>query len=256
MVKKLLGALSLGLLLSTSASAQIFTISPNDTIEVTTTGQGVQTAEGFTNTLNIEGHVNNVSNASVVFNWKLLSDSTEHPQGWIVTGICDNVVCRIPYSPFYYHVEQTTLPVAPGDNSLMETRLYCPPSTHNGTGVIRIQIRTLDAADPNVVTQQDTLVLIVHKNPVGIDKITADDKRVTLYPNPATNYLQVYADKSLNPAQITITNIAGAQQAVSNVAKGKDVTNVDINSLSAGLYMVKVTDITGAVITTRKFAKQ
>lgn len=256
MVKKLLGTLSLGLLLSATASAQVFTISPNDTIEVTTTGQGVQTSEGFSNTLNIEAHVNNVSSTATPLRWKLLSDSTEHPAGWILTGICDNIICRNPYSPFYFHVEQETFPVAPSSNSLMEARLYCPPPTGNGTGVIRIQIRTLDAADTTVVTQQDTLVFIVHKNPVGIDKITLDDKRVSVYPNPATSNLRVYADKNLNPAQIIVTNIAGAQQMVKGIEKGKEVTDIEVNTLSSGLYMVRVTDVTGAVITTRKFTKR
>jgi hypothetical protein len=256
MVKKLLGTLSLGLLLSTAASAQVFTLSPNDTIEVTTSGQGEQTQEGFNNTLNIEGHINNISSAERVFRWKLLSDSTEHPAGWIVTGICDNFVCRLPYSAFYYHVEQETLPVAAGGNSLLEARLYCPPPTGNGTGVIRIQVRALDVADTNIVMQQDTLVIIVHKNPTGIGKITSDDKRVALYPNPATDNIQVYADKTLNPAQITVMNVAGVQQAVKNIEKGKDVTNLNLGSLAAGLYMIRVTDINGTLITTRKFAKR
>ena len=257
MVKKLLGTLSLGLLLSIGASAQVFTLSPNDTIEVTTTGQGEKTAEGFNNTLNIEGHINNISNKERVFRWKLLSDSTEHPEGWIVTGICDNFVCRLPYSAFYYHVEQETLPVAATTgNSLLETRLYCPPPTGNGTGVIRIQVRALSTTDTNIVEQQDTMVIIVHKNPTGIGKITSDDKRVALYPNPATDYLQVYADKTLNPSQITVMNVAGVQQAVKNIEKGKDVTNLNLNTLAAGLYMIRVTDNNGTLITTRKFAKR
>lgn len=256
MVKKLLGALSLGLLLSAGASAQIFTLEPNDTIEVNTTGQGVQTQEGFSNTLNIEAFMTNASTESQTFCWKLLSDSTEHPAGWILTGICDNVVCRLPYSPFYYGVEQEAMPVAAGGNSLLEVRLYCPPPTGNGTGVIRVQVRTLDAADTNVVTQQDTMVFIVHKNAVGIDKITMDDSRVSVYPNPAINTLQIYADKNLSPAQISVTNIAGAQKMTVGVDKGKDVTTLDINALASGIYMIRVTDISGAVITTRKFAKQ
>ncbi len=256
MVKKLLGTLSLGLLLSIGASAQVFTLSPNDTIEVTTTGQGEKTQEGYNNTLNIEGHINNVSGAERVFRWKLLSDSTEHPEGWIVTGICDNFVCRLPYSAFYFHVEQETLPVAAAGNSLLEARLYCPPPTGNGTGVIRIQVRALDLADTNIVVQQDTLVIIVNKNPTGIGKITSDDKRVALYPNPASDNLQVYADKTLNPAQITVMNIAGVQQSVKNIEKGKEVTNLSLNSLAAGLYMIRVTDNNGTLITTRKFAKR
>ncbi len=250
MLRKLLSVLSVGLLLGTAASAQSFTIEPNDTISANTTGQGNISGGVFENTLNLHANVRNNTGSAYKLYWTLLSDSTESPAGWVLTGICDNIMCRSPYSDFYYHNEQETFDVQPNQTCLMEARIYCPVSSANGTGVMRVKIRTFDNS------QVDTLVFIVNKNSTGVSAIAVDDSRVAVYPNPAENGLTVYADKSLNPANIAIYNIAGAQQFATPVTKGKDITTVNINSLAKGIYMVRITDATGNILTTRKFSKR
>ena len=265
MFKKLLSILSLGLLVSTGVSAQTFSMSPaNDTIIANTTGQGnYNSTEGtYSNTIDLTFHINNSSANSLIFKWQLLSDSTEHPAGWLLTGICDNVICRSPYSPFYYHVEQTSFAILPGETdpnkTLLEARIYAPVGSANGIGVFRVKVTAYNSADVDFTTplQTKTVVFIVRKNVTGIATIKADDKRVNLYPNPATNTLQVYTEKTLNPQSISITNINGAQSMISAVEKGKETTNINISSLAAGLYTVSITDAQGNMITTRKFVKK
>jgi hypothetical protein len=252
-------------LVSTGVSAQYFNMSPaNDTISVNTTGQGTyNSGEGsYSNTIDLNFHINNTSDSSLIFKWQLLSDSTEHPAGWLLTGICDNVVCRSPYSEFYYHIEQTSFPILPGETNanktLLEARIYAPVGSANGIGVFRVKVRAFYSSDVSFANplQTKTVVFIVKKNVTGIATIPVDDKRVFLYPNPATNALQVYTDKTLNTQNISIININGAQSIVSTVEKGKETTNININSLAAGMYTVRIDDANGNMITTRKFVKK
>jgi hypothetical protein len=265
MFKKLLSILGLGLLVSTGVSAQYYSMSPaNDTITVNTTGQGNYNSgeNSYSNTIDLSFHINNSSDSSLTFKWQLLSDSTEHPAGWLLTGICDNVICRSPYSAFYYHEEQTSFPILPGETNanktLLEARIYAPVGSADGIGVFRVKVRAFYSSDAGFANplQTKTVVFIVKKNVTAIATIQADDKRVTLYPNPATNTLQVYADKNLNPQSISIMNISGAQSITTAVEKGKETTNININSLAAGIYTVRITDTNGNMITTRKFVKK
>ena len=262
MFKKLLPALSLGLLLSTAASAQ-FTMDPStDTIVVNTAGQGTYNSSenSYSNTIDMSFYIKNNSGNAMTFKWTLLSDSTEHPAGWLLTGICDNVICRAPYSPFYYHVEQQTFSINNGETdpnkTLMEARVYAPVGSQDGTGVFRVKIVGYNTSDLNTPVQTTNIVYIVHKNTTGIGNIKADDQRVTLSPNPATNNLQIFTDRNLGAYDITIMNISGAKVLSANVANGAERTSVNVNALSAGTYMVRVSDAKGNMITTRKFIKK
>jgi hypothetical protein len=263
MFKKLLSALSLGLLISTAASAQVFNMIPaNDTIIHNTTGQGTynSTEQTWSNTIDLNFYIRNISPNALTFKWTLLSDSTEHPMGWLLTGICDNVICRSPYSAFYNHVEQTTFSINPGETdpnkTLLEARIYAPVSAANGTGVFRVKVVAYNTSDLNTALQTKTVVFIVNKTPTSIAAIGTDDKRVSLYPNPATSSLKVYADKNLNPANISIMNINGSQISKTAIVKGNERTDVNVNDLAAGTYMVRVNDANGNTITTRKFVKK
>jgi hypothetical protein len=266
MFKKLISVLSLGLLLSTQVSAQYFTMTPsNDTIIVNTTGQGTyNSSEGtFSNTLDPEFHINNISDKSLIFKWQLMSDSTEHPNGWVVTGICDNFICRAPYSPFYYHEEQTSFPIAPGETNLnktlFEARIYAPVGSGNGIGVIRCKLRAFyesDAAFANPLQTRNVVFLIKKNVSTGIGSISADDERIALYPNPATNNIRIVTDKTLNAQNIAIININGAQAMKETIAKDKENTDMNISGLAAGTYMVQINDAYGKLITTRKFVKK
>lgn len=256
MFKKLCSVFGVGMLLATGASAQIFNITPNDTIEVNTTGQGELTDEGFTNTLDVNGYVNNISGVNqAFFKWQLLSDSTEHPLGWVLTGICDNVQCRAPYSPFYYHEVQETFQVTANNKTLMEARIYVPVASANGTGVFRIKIWSVDQTDMTTPTQIDTLVIIVNKTATSIASISVNDNRVKTYPNPVQNQLQVYTDKSLSATSISVFDITGKMQGTTAVNSKGTTTDVDTRNLSKGIYLLKVTDAQGQLITTRKFTK-
>jgi hypothetical protein len=233
--------------LAFASQAQDYTVFANP-VDSTTNGTPVKTPEmeGYPY-IELANHLTNITSSPITINWKVVSVSI--PGDWKVVGLCDNNTC---YSeePILNgtNTPPATSPIAPAGNSLFDLRVYAPITGANGTGTVKVRTNTL--------SQVDTLVFIINKTATGISTIKLDDKRVSLYPNPATNMLQVYTDKALNPQSISIVNITGVQNIATSIEKGKEVTNIDINALATGMYMVKVIDANGQMITTRKFVKK
>lgn len=259
MLKKLLSLFSLGLIIGSSVSAQQFSFQPDTVKQCTDAGTLPHPAvyEIGDNWDNIEVHggiVNN-TNTAFVYKWNVILSETILPSGWDLFGFCDNVLCRSPFGAWATAGEvQTSNPLLPGLTGPASNRdfkmLICAPSDKpDGTAVIRIRV----AVDNGLV---DTATFVFSKpcNPTGIDDLlTAADRRVVLSPNPASDLLRVYADKELNASKIFIFNILGSKQMVAPIAK--EVTALDISSLAPGMYVMRLEDKNGKLITTRKFAK-
>lgn len=246
MFKKLLTVAALISGITFAAQAQDFSVFANP-VDSTTSGTPVKTSEmeGYPY-IELANHLTNVSSDSILVSWSVVSVAI--PTDWLLVGICDNINCFGDAATLGGAVHQTKK-FGAGKQCLFDARVYAPITGANGTGTVKVAVNTLG--------QTDTLVFIVNKTPTSVHTILLDDKRVSLYPNPATSQLQVYADKVLNPAQITVYGINGAQSSLNiPVIKGTEVTNIDINNFAAGIYMVRVTDATGKVITTRKFTKK
>lgn len=246
MFKKVLTAAAFISGLTFAAQAQDYTVFANP-VDSTTTGTPVKTSEMENYPyLELANHLTNITAGPLTINWKVVSVSI--PSDWKVVGMCDNNTCYSDSLIAYgINTPPPTSPIPAGGTSLFDLRIYAPMSGTSGTGIVKARTYTLG--------QVDTLVFIVNKTATSISTIQLDDKRVSLYPNPATSTLQVYADKTLNPKTISIIGVTGVQNRSIAVEKGKEVTNVDINALATGMYMVRVTDVNGKIITSRKFTK-
>ncbi|MFT4061855.1 MAG: T9SS type A sorting domain-containing protein [Edaphocola sp.] len=248
-MKKIIYALCSGLLagaLGTIANAQTFTFTANP-VDSTTTGTEVKTAD-MTDYPYVEvvTYIQNTSSSAFSANWKLVSDTTDYPSGWKLTGICDNVSCyAVDSSWFINRPTKTTMDIAVDGTSLLDVRVYAPYTAANGTGVFKIMVSTLEAVD--------TAVFILNKATTGISTINVTDKRVNLYPNPTSNNLIVYADKNLGAARLDVISLTGARVTTALVAK--EVTTINTSEMAKGIYTVKVVDEKGNLITTRKFTK-
>jgi len=195
----------------------------------------------------LDNYMRNRTNAALTIKWILIEKSL--PAGWKLCGICDNALCRDTSSPaLTAFAEQETYPVAIGDSSLMKAMIMVPASSPAGIGVVRVKAYTS--------TTTDTATFIITKGTTSISAVGINDKRVLLHPNPAIDDLTIFTDKSLNAACIEIMDITGARRLVQRMVKDTEVSRVDIRSLAAALYLVKITDARGVVITTRKFSKR
>ena len=260
MFKKLLSLIGFGLLIgSFSASAQQFTFE-KDTFKMCSdagTAPHTYPYQIGDNWDNVEMHnyIINVSNDTFVYKWKVILSETILPDGWTFFGFCDNQICRSPFLPWVTTgEEQTSNPLYPGTIAPANNRdfkaLICAPSDKpNGTAIIRIRVAVANG-------QVDTATFMFTKpcNPTSVhDLLTSADTRVALYPNPAADRLNVFVDKELNASKIHVFNILGSKQMVQPITK--EVTALDINALAPGMYVVRLEDKNGKLITTRKFAK-
>jgi len=220
-----------------------------DTLTESTAGQDPPSGEPWdAYTINMFNYVRNNTASSLTFKWQIIQKSL--PFGWFINGFCDNQSCRTSSDPVVASMAQTeSYPIEAGDSSQLEPRVAVPTSGDNGVGIIRARVWTDNTSD--------TAVYIITKSPTGVSTITVNDKRVALYPNPVGDReLIVFTEKSLDPSRIEIYSITGAKQLAAAVNRDKEVTSIDVHSLSAGFYLVRVSDSNGNIITTRKLVRK
>lgn len=84
---------------------------------------------------------------------------------------------------------------------------------------------------------------------------TEDNSSITIYPNPATDYIHITSDDSENIDQVTIFNACGKliQCVKSNELLNQNTINV--SDLPYGVYMLILQDKEGKLITSSKFVK-
>lgn len=82
---------------------------------------------------------------------------------------------------------------------------------------------------------------------VDVQEISQQAATISVYPNPASNVLHVNSPVN---AKVTISSIEG-KQLITSVGGGA----INLVSLSKGVYIVRITDDNGALITTTKIVK-
>jgi hypothetical protein len=78
----------------------------------------------------------------------------------------------------------------------------------------------------------------------GIDGINAD--QIKVYPNPASGKLYVESTNHVVMKSVSLTSLTGAV-VLSRAATGNGKEVIDLQSIDAGVYILSVTDQTGAV---------
>jgi hypothetical protein len=117
------------------------------------------------------------------------------------------------------------------------------------------------ATDPNTGNNTGCNPVIMNKYGVGVDLSNATDVSVSgmnVYPNPATNSATIeYVVAQTNPVKVVVRDIQG-REVLSVVNENKDFgvyqKNIDISSLSKGIYIVEYT--VGDQVITSKLVKQ
>lgn len=72
---------------------------------------------------------------------------------------------------------------------------------------------------------------------------------VSLYPNPAKSLVSVKAERLQFPAMMEVFDVTGKRLSVNEIAATE--TSVDITNLSSGIYLVNVSDASGARYTSK-----
>lgn len=236
-MKKLLLFLSVACAGILQADAQSFTVQAGDTSTAVYTGNS---------DLTIYNRVRSTSATPVKIVWRVVSANV--PTGWSLTGICDNIICQ-PASVI--NNTTTTYTTDPYDSSYagndFHVAYFDMGSAPRGTAVIRVEMKEESGANPRTVT------FIGTKSPQGVSAIRTEDA-VVVYPNPASDAVNVLFDEKAGVKNIAIYNLIGQPVSVFHVAGNS--ANLPLGNAPAGVYFVRLLDGQNHILATRRFTKQ
>ena len=102
-----------------------------------------------------------------------------------------------------------------------------------------------------VVVYADTTTYVFTVFATDVNNIKANAKDVVIYPNPATDKLNVSLPKGGDAKKITLHNFVGKEVANYNVTS--ENISLNIKDIPAGMYYIRVADAQGRVIQTKRF---
>jgi len=217
-----------------------------DTVWATPVGSGVDVNDNIVVT----------ATDSVTILWKVIA--SDFPADWVGhaggtsngTGICDLNLCYPMYSlwPATGNM-QCKYPVGSGDyhfQSSISTFSAVSAGTHYVT--IRLQNQA-------VPTDTAYATFIITKNwPAGVGNIDHNNANIQLYPNPASNEVNLVYEGLSDVKTIAVYNLIGKVMSVYRV--NGTSANLDLENVPSGIYFARLMNAQGDVLATRKFAKQ
>ncbi len=167
--------------------------------------------------------------------------------GWTFGGVCDNFECRSAsltlggtnwtsddYSTNYgdFHA------VFNADNAAA-----------NSIAWVRAKV-----VDNGNASSTRTITLLASKSPTGVTSVIRSDDNIVVYPNPATNNVNVIFDKNSKIRSIAVYNLIG--QATDMYRVSGNSANLQLTDAPAGVYFLRMLDDRGNIVATRRFNRQ
>lgn len=194
-------------------------------------------------TMDIHLKAKNETSSNIQMTWKF-TDFHLDPD-WIFEGGCDNVGCYV-YSPTNVNTTDFVTPGKQcdykfsfnGDAGAFDSKSYATIEVTNGT------------------TVKPATFIAYKTKATGISTSILQDNDVSIYPNPAQNYIDVVYSASSDVKSIAVYNLIGKVVSVYKVTN-KNSARCEFNAdMPSGIYVVRVADSKGAVIATRKITRQ
>ena len=182
-------------------------------------------------------HVTNTSNLVANIFWS--RRMTNNPVSWF-SWICDKNFCFDPS----VNACPTSKPnvINPGES--FDVQIHLNPSNTEGTGDYEVN---LFDADGNPLAQVTGQVVISNTTAVK----DAADTKLTVYPNPTSDYFQVSETPGLK--YIELFNIVGNKVRSFDALPQKQYA---VGDLADGIYLVRLMTSTGKVIKTIRLSKR
>ena len=193
--------------------AQTYSITPNDTIEVTGVLEDLQT-------LTIS-QLNNTTD-TLYFKWEKISESV--PANW-EASVCDNFFCYTVLMD-----SGITNPVFPADSGFL--LLHVTPHVTYGTAIVRYAI--WDIANPSL---KDTLTFIATANEPSAVSQVGNNNNFNIFPNPANSDISIISSFQ-NGFEFFITDVSG-KEIYSGISK-TNAAYVSTDYFSNGIYSISI----------------
>ena len=119
---------------------------------------------------------------------------------------------------------------------------------YNDSGIYTIQLIVTGGVCPEDTLIKSNFITINKKLNVGISVRESAKSNLLIYPNPAKDRLTIEADNLL--AEIVLVDVLGRRYTIeSNINATK--TEIEIQHLSAGIYVIEAKDIEGNMYTSK-----
>ena len=215
-MKKLVLSAFLVILCMFAIAQKRYVISPSHTLS--------DKAEFGTYT-NFKIYQENISQDTLILKWKLISDDLL--KGWDYSS-CAFGTCYV----FIPDTLCTMTPIPPGESGFLS--ITVDPKDIKGIGKARLYV--YDILNSSVT---DTITFIINaENANAVQDYSLSDA-LKIYPNPATETLDIEIDQLYsNQVSIEIVNLLGKRVYYSSFSStGRNTIN--IQSLPAGIYLVR-----------------
>jgi hypothetical protein len=235
----LIAALLAAVSLSNIASAQSFSCDKD-------TSKTAWGAVGYPVDVHIKA--SNATSSDIYIYWRLLN--LHKDANWTLDGACDNKVCLVEADPGFLDGTGTFT------TNVIHATEYCDfkvtflgDAAANGSKAIA----TLELKSGSTT---DTATFIGYKSAAGISGSILQNNDVSIFPNPATNYIDVVYNPSSDVKSITVYNLIGKIVNVYKVTN-KNSARCEFNAdMPSGIYFVRIADSKGNIIATRKITHQ
>ncbi|GEM_PF-2024511 len=191
--------------------------------------------------IDLPSQITNNTFGAVTIRWTRVVE--QKPQEWDV-NFCDKNLCYLGI------VESKTFDLANGESGLLKPIFY--PNNVAGTGVFRLYLQS----ETPGVTWADTAVFVgVATDPTGT--IEAELVRdVTVFPNPASDVLNVVTADAHLQGRWRITDAAGKVWGCSNPGAGTIAGQISVTQLPTGIYFLNVLTPDGRYAAAKRFTVQ
>ena len=196
----------------------------------------------------IKAKVTNTTSSNLNLDWKITGHSL--PNDFINAGfgICDNFTCyNYNTTSDYDDNKESTL----ASTQFMDLKLqvYLESVAGNGNPWY-ITVTLIDSA----TMYSEPVTFAVTKWTTNVPSI-AKSNNINMYPNPASDELNVIFDPGVGVKNITVYNLIGKAVTVYKTTSNSSA-KLNIENLPSGVYFIRLSDNQGRVVANRKFTKQ
>ena len=187
---------------------------------------------------------------NVALQWKVIA--CNFPTSWYPSAtFCDNSLCYSFLAGGLWPTvtTKTSAPYIAADTGGFKFTIDLPASAALGTYYVTVRLNNI--AIPSDTT---TSTFIVTGMTLGTAHVRKPASNISLYPNPASNEINVVWDADADVKTVAIYSTIGKIMSVCRVSGNS--ANLKLENIPAGIYFVRLINSNGEVVATRKFTKE
>lgn len=183
--------------------------------------------------------ISNNTGQNMTFKWTRTINNI--PSGW-ESLVCDNITCWSPTKSSNFY------DLGPGENTIMN--VHFKPYNTAGIGNVEIVIYAAEdsAATRTVLSYQANAMVVGINSPYPKNTLS-------VYPNPARNFINVGYSTLDNIGRIEIYSVIGTKVGTYYPATGTSSHRIDSNSFEPGMYFISLYNNQNRLVTTKVFSK-